>query len=144
SGVSTDAGDVGSSHSHLVEPELIRKRKLALWMSRTALPATYTVIYGLMPLMPFLAVMKDLGKSSQTAVASVWLFARWIAFIVLALGTWWHTRPRLLLWAAVAMLIAFFGMTLPPTHGLHPAVDLASMIAWQAVLGGALGIIYSA
>jgi MFS family permease len=144
--VCASAGNMNSAsaHSHVVEPELIRKRKLALWMSRTALPATYTVIYGLMPLMPFLAVMKDLGKSSQTAVASVWLFARWFAFIVLALGTWWHTRPRLLLWAAVAMLIAFFGMTLPPTHGRNPTVDLASMIAWQAVLGGALGIIYSA
>ena len=126
------------------EPELLRKRTLALWMSRTALPATYTVIYGLMPLMPFLGVMKNLSPPSQTAVASVWLFTRWIAFIVLALGTWWHTRPRLLLWAAVAMLVAFFGMTLPPTHGRHPALDLAFMIAWQAVLGAALGMIYSA
>jgi hypothetical protein len=126
------------------EPELLRKRKLALWLSRTALPATYTVIYGLMPLMPFLGVMKGLGTSTQTAVASVWLFTRWFAFAALAMGTWWHTRPRLLLWAAVAMLIAFFGMTLPPTHGRLPGIDLACMIGWQAVLGAALGMIYSA
>jgi MFS family permease len=126
------------------EPELLHKRKLALWLSRAALPATYTVIYGLMPLMPFLGVMKGLSTSTQTAVASVWLFARWAAFATLALGTWWHTRPRMLLWAAVAMLVAFFGMTLPPTHGRLPAVDLACMIGWQAVLGAALGMIYSA
>jgi hypothetical protein len=126
------------------EPELVRVRTMALWMSRIALPATYTVIYGLMPLMPFLGVMKHLHTSTQTAVASVWLFTRWAAFIVLAMGTWWHTRPRLLLWAAIAMLVAFFGMTLPPTQGRSPGVDLACMIGWQAVLGAALGMIYSA
>jgi hypothetical protein len=126
------------------EPELVRVRTLALWMSRTALPATYTVIYGLMPLMPFLGVMKNLGTSTQTVVASVWLFSRFAAFVVLAMGTWWHTRPRLLLWAALAMLVAFFGMTLPPTLGRSPGIDLGCMIAWQAVLGAALGMIYSA
>jgi hypothetical protein len=135
--------DVSLPHTE-PEPELVRVRTLALWMSRTALPATYTVIYGLMPLMPFLGVMKNLTTSTQTAVASVWLFTRWAAFIVLAMGTWWHTRPRLLLWAAIAMLVAFFGMTLPPTHGRVPGIDLACMIGWQAVLGAALGMIYSA
>jgi hypothetical protein len=42
------------------------------------------------------------------------------------------------------MLLAFFGMTLPPTRGHSPGVDLASMIFWQIALGGALGMIYSA
>src|SRR5204863_7222779 len=60
-----------------------------------------------------------------------------------AMGSWWHTRPRTLLWAALLMLIAFFGMTLRPTQGVSPMIDLASMIAWQAVLGLALGMIYS-
>ena len=126
------------------EPELLHKRTLALWMSRTALPATYAVIYGLMPLMPFLPTIRALDTARQTAVASVWLWARLASFVLLALGSWWHTRPRILLWAAVAMLVAFFGMTLPPTHGRSPAIDLTSMILWQIVLGGALGMIYSA
>jgi MFS family permease len=125
------------------EPELLRKRKLALWLSRTALPATYTVIYGLMPLMPSLPVMRPLPTTIQTLVASVWLMTRWLAFLVLAMGSWWHTRPRALLWAAVIMLIAFFGMTLRPTSGASVTVDLISMIAWQALLGLALGMIYS-
>jgi MFS family permease len=125
------------------EPELLRKRQLALWLSRTALPATYTVIYGLMPLMPSLPAMRHLPTTLQTVVASVWLVTRWLAFLVLAMGSWWHTRPRALLWAAIIMLIAFFGMTLRPTHGASPAIDLTSMIAWQAVLGLALGMIYS-
>jgi MFS family permease len=126
------------------EPQLLHKRTLALWLSRAALPATYAVIYGLMPLMPFLSTIRPLDTAKQTAVASVWLWARLLSFIVLALGSWWHTRPRILLWAAVVMLAAFFGMTLPPTHGRSPAIDLASMILWQIVLGGALGMIYSA
>ena len=126
------------------EPELLHKRKLALWMSRTALPATYAVIYGLMPLMPYLQAIRVLDTARQTAVASVWLWARLLAFAVLATGSWWHTRPRLLLWAALLMLLSFFGMTLPPTHGSSPVIDLASMVFWQIVFGGALGMIYSA
>ena len=125
------------------QPELIHQRKLALWLSRTALPATYTVVYGLMPMMPSLPTMQQLPTQLQTVVADVWLITRGLTFVGLALGTWWHTRPRILLWAAVAMLVAFFGMTLPPTRGASPAADLASLIAWQAVLGAALGMIYS-
>lgn len=126
------------------QPQLLRSRTLALWLSRTALPATYVVIYGLMPMMPFLPVVEKLPTAAQTAVGSVWLLTRLIAFVALALSAWWHTRPRALLWAAVVMLVSFFGMTLRPTHGAWPALDLAMMIAWQAVLGLALGMIYSA
>ena len=144
-GYSQTSADAASTAPHIApEPQLLRKRKLALWLSRTALPATYTVIYGLMPIMPFLPVMKPLGTATQTLVASVWLVTRWIAFVVLALGSWWHARPRVLLWAAVLMLVSFFGMTLRPTGGASPATDLASMIAWQAALGLALGMIYAA
>jgi MFS family permease len=125
------------------EPELLRKRKLALWLSRTALPATYTVIYGLMPMMPSLPAMKNLPTSLQTVVGAVWLMTRWLAFLILALGSWWHTRPRVLLWAAVTMLVAFFGMTLRPTAGASPTTDLVSLIAWQALLGLAIGMIYA-
>ena len=125
------------------EPELLRKRQLALWLSRTALPATYTVIYGLMPMMPSLPVMRPLSTTLETVVGSVWLTTRLLAFIILALGSWWHTRPRALLWAAIVMLVAFFGMTLRPTGGASPTADLISMIAWQAVLGLAIGMIYS-
>lgn len=126
------------------EPQLLRSRTLALWLSRTALPATYVVIYGLMPMMPFLPVVQKLPTTAQTLVGSVWLLTRLVAFVALAMNAWWHTRPRALLWAAVAMLVAFFGMTLRPTHGASPGWDLAMMIAWQAVLGLALGMIYSA
>lgn len=125
------------------EPDLLRKRKVALWLSRIALPAAYTVIYGLMPMMPSLPTVRSLPVTLQTVVASVWLMTRWLAFIILAMGTWWHTRPRTLVWAAVVMLIAFFGMTIRPTQGASPEIDLTSMILWQAALGLAIGTIYA-
>lgn len=128
----------------LPEPDLLHKRKLALWLSRTALPATYTVIYGLMPMMPSLPTLRPLPTTLQTLVASVWLITRWLAFLALALSSWWHTRPRALVWAALIMLVSFFGMTLRPTQGASPMADLVCMILWQAVLGLAIGMIYSA
>jgi len=130
------------------EPQLLRLQTLALWLSRVALPATYTVIYGLMPLMPSLPTMKRLSPENQTLVGSVWLGTRWLAFVLLGLGTWWHTRPRALLWSAVLMLVSFFGLTLAPSvvfpaAHLSQVIDLTSLIAWQGVLGVALGMIYS-
>lgn len=129
------------------EAELLRARTLALWVSRLALPATYCVIFGLMPMMPSLPVMKPLDAHTQTLVGSTWLAARWLTFVLLALGTWWHTRPRVLLAAAWLMFSAFLGMTLRPSllWGATPVpgLDLAWMMACQALLGAAVGMIYS-
>jgi hypothetical protein len=130
------------------EPELLAVRTLALRVSRLALPATYVVIFGLMPMMPFLPVMRSLGTKAQTVVSSTWPAARWGAFAALALGSWWHRRPRLLLAAAWLMLIAFLAVTVRPTQFLSkthasPAFDLAWMVGWQAMLGIAMGVIYS-
>jgi hypothetical protein len=130
------------------EPELLQVRTLALWVSRLALPATYVVIFGLMPMMPFLPVMQSLGTRAQTVVSSTWPAARWGAFAAFALGTWWHRRPRVLLAAAWLMLVAFLAMTTRPTDlwgaaRSSPALDLAWMVGWQALLGASLGVIYS-
>jgi len=121
-------------------------RTLALWLSRVALPATYIAIFSLMALMPSLPVMRPLSRDTQTVVASVWMASRLLAFIALGLGTWWHTRPRLLLIAAIVMLVSYFGVTVRPSdiigHG-SAATDLGAMIIAQFLLGLALGMIYS-
>lgn len=126
---------------------LLQRRTLALWLSRVALPATYVVIFSLMALMPSLPVVRQLGEARQTILSSVWMASRTVIFVLLGLTTWWHARPRLLLVAAVIMLVAFFGVTVRPSdllgRGLG-ALDIGSMIAWQLVLGAALGLIYSA
>ncbi len=131
------------------EPELLRVRTLALWLSRMALPATYVVIYSLMALMPSLPVMKSLDATTQTLVGSTWMISRWLTFIVLGFGVWWHTRPRVMLLAAVAMLVSFARLTAQPSHWFGSVaspqtLDLTAMILWQIVLGVTLGMIYSA
>ena len=129
------------------EPELLQVRTVGLWLSRLALPATYVVVFGLMPMMPFLPVMQSLGTRAQTVVSSTWPAARWGAFAAFALGTWWHRRPRILLAAAWLMLVAFLAVTLRPTDLLTarfpPAFDLVWIVGWQAMLGMAFGVIYS-
>src|SRR5213075_175303 len=60
----------------------------------------------------------------------------WITFVMLGTSVWWHTRPRILLFAAIAMLVAFVGVT------LFPALEL--MVLSQLLLGAAMGIIYAA
>ncbi len=129
------------------QPELLRVRTLALLLSRIALPATYVVIFSLMALMPSLPIMKQMDPSAQTLLGSAWMASRWLTFLAMGIGAWWHTRPRLLLIAAVAMLIAFFGVTLRPSDfmpGASRSLDIGSMIGFQLVLGVALGMIYSA
>jgi hypothetical protein len=128
------------------EPELLAKRTLAMWLARIALPATYVVIYSMMAMMPSLPVMQRLSTAQQTTVSSVWMAARFITFLTLGFVTWWHTRPKLLLGAAVVMLVAFLEITIPlsalaPRAGF--SADLGAMIGWQIVLGAALGIIYA-
>jgi MFS family permease len=130
-------GGVDQPSGHVApEPELLRARTLALWLSRIALPATYVVIYSLMAMMPSLPVMQSLEPTWRTPLASVWILARFIMFIMLGATTWWHTRPMLLLASAAVMLVAFVGVA--------SGASFASMVAWQIVLGAVMGMIYSA
>jgi MFS family permease len=144
------------------EPELLAKRTLAMWLARISLPATYVVVFGLAAMMPLLPVMQPLDTAQRTMVGSVWMIARFLAFLYLGATVWWHTRPRVLLVAAAMMLVAFVGVTVRPSEilsaGPSPrvtldlsvraaipyAVDLASMISWQIALGAMMGMIYSA
>lgn len=144
--LASNAPSESASHAPRPLPEaaLFRQRRRALWLSRISLPATYVVIYGLSALMPSLPVIERLPTQSATLLSSVWLAARWLAFLILGATLWWHTRPMLLLWANILMLAAFLGIVLP---GARSAADAGSaityMIAWQVALGFAMGIIYS-
>jgi MFS family permease len=113
--------------------------KLALVLSRISLPATYVVIYSLMAMLPSMPGIKALGTSAGTAVCSVWMAVRCLAFLALGLTHWWHSRPRLLLVAGFGMLIGFVGTVGPATQLGH----LGWIIAAQILLGAAMGIIYS-
>jgi len=143
-------GSTSSGHAHLeAEPELLRVRTLALWMSRLALPATFVVISSLLAAMPTLPLVLRLDPAARTVVGSVWMAARWVAFLVLGATVWWHTRPRALLTAALLLLAGFIAVTLRPQWlpgepELSTGPWLLWMVGWQVVLGLALGLIYAA
>ncbi len=139
--------DESHAHAMPVEPELLRLRTTALWLSRVALPATYVLIYSLMALMPSLPVFRTLDPARQTLVGSTWMATRLLAFLLLGMTNWWHTRPRILIAAAWLMLIAFLATVIRPSdllgHGTQ-STDLLAMILSQILLGFALGLIYAA
>ena len=134
------------------EAALLDKRELALWLSRIALPTTFCLIYSLGAIMPSLRLIGELPKAGQTAVASVWMAGRVLAFMLLITTTWWHTRPRLLLGASVIMVIAFLGICVRWSDlaagiglGRHSlAADIVWICSWELVLGMVMGLIYSA
>jgi hypothetical protein len=100
-----------------------------------------------MAMMPSLPVMERLSPVTQTVVGSAWLGARWLAFLLLGTSTWWHTRPRVMLLAAGAMLVSFLGITIAPSVLLGPSAqvaDVASMVAWEIAMGLSMGMIYAA
>lgn len=118
------------------EPQLLAQRTQALWLARIALPSTYVVIYSLSAIMPLLPVMKSLDQATQTLVASSWLASRWLTFWFLGATRFWHTRPRMLLGAALLMAVSFIAITSP--------LGLTGMILAQLLLGVSVGLIYTA
>jgi MFS family permease len=122
-----------------------RRNRLALWLSRIALPSTYVIIFSLAPALPSLHAIKQLSPAIATLVASIWLIARAITFIIAGNTTFWHKRPGLMLVASVTMLFAFMGIIIP---GALTEMDLtqaiAAMAIAQIVLGFSIGTIYSA
>jgi MFS family permease len=127
------------------EPELLQSRKLALWLSRIALPAMYVVNYALGAILPTLPIMQHFTPTQQTLCGSVWLVARTLGFAVLGFNVFWHTRPRLLLLASVGLLLAFVIVTLAPSQFVRAsfAVDLTTMLCGQILLGVAMAMIYT-
>ncbi len=130
------------------EPELIPMRTRALWLARIAMPASYVAVYSLSAMMPSLPVLRPLDTQWRTIVGSVWLVARFGTFLLLGMTVFWHTRPRLMLLAAIVMLVAFLGVGIRPGDlagvNFPHWVNLLSMMLWQILLGASMGLIYSA
>jgi MFS family permease len=131
------------------EPQLQRIRQLALWLARVSLPAVFVLGYSLLAMLPSLPVLEGMTTANKTLIASIWMAARFLAFVLAGMTTAWHTRPRLLLAASALMLLSFWGITLRPSDLLNlpglatGGIDLASMIIWQVALGLSMGMIYS-
>ena len=125
--------------------EIVRRLRLALWLSRIALPSTYVVIYSIAPAMPSLHAIKQLPPATATLAGSVWLIARAAAFVATGNTTFWHKRPSLMFLASIAMLFAFIGTIIPGSlAGMDLIRALSIMAAAQIILGFSIGTIYSA
>jgi MFS family permease len=137
-----------TSHPHLnPEPELLRARTVALWLSRISVPASYALVYALSALLPSLATVKQLPTWAATLAGSVWLLSRWLTFLLLGFSTWWHTRPRALLVAAWLMLAGFAAVAWQPSHTLGNSklvLDIGWLVLCQILIGVSIGLIYSA
>ena len=60
---------IGSPPAHLEpEPELLRVRTVALWLSRISVPASYALVYSLSALLPSLGRIKELPTWAATLV----------------------------------------------------------------------------
>jgi hypothetical protein len=139
----TPAADQPAAGHMDVELELLHHKRLAMWLSRIALPATYMVMIALAAMLPTLPAIAQLRPTVATLIEAVWMSARVATFALLGATTWWHTRPRMLLWGCLLMFVAFLAGVIPPSRGTG-AFALASVVFWQIGLGFAFGYIYSA
>lgn len=143
-----DADHDAGGDVHLeAPPELRRKRVLAMRLARLALPASYTVIYSLVPLLASRPEVAALDGWVQGLAVSVWMVMRVVVFWGMGVSSFWHTRPGLLMGAVVAMALAFagaaFGFVGASAEGTSDAMRLAWLIGMQALLGVTLGVIYA-
>ncbi len=129
----------------LLDETTVHRHRLALWLSRIALPSTYVVVYSIAPALPSLHAIQQLPPTIATLVGSTWLIARAAAFAITGSTTFWHRRPGLMFLASVTMLCAFVSTIVP---GALTEMDLAhalsAMVIAQIVLGLSIGTIYTA
>ena len=138
----------GKPESSAEESPAMRLR-LALWLSRIALPSTYLIIFSLAPVLPTLHAIEQLSPTLATMQCSIWFMARAAAFIILGNATFWQRRPVLTLAAGVTMLTGFLGTIVSgsltePGIGAGLGTALFLMAAAQILLGLSLGTIYAA
>ena len=116
---------------HHVRPGMA---KAFLHMAWVANPFAYVAMNTLIPLIPALASRFHLTTTLAGFVASVWLFARLGAFVLLWRWTAWHYRFGWLLGAFAVMVASFVVLLLTSS--------LAVVVAAQLVFGVAVGLLY--
>src|SRR5262245_56009929 len=98
-------------------------------------PFAYIAMVTVIPLIPDLAARMGLSTTQAGFVASVWMFARLLAFIGLWRWPGWHYRFGWLASAYVVMVLSFAALLL--------VTNLAVIVIAQLGFGLAVGLIYS-
>ena len=145
------AGDPAQSIAYsnasapVIDETIMRRNRLALFLSRIALPSTYVAVYSLSPAMPSLHAIRQLTPTMATLVACIWLVARATAFVVAGATTFWHKRPALIFLASVTMLLAFILTVVPGALAqIRLAHALLAMAIGEILFGFSIGVIYAA
>jgi predicted MFS family arabinose efflux permease len=110
------------------------KAKSFLRMAWLANPFAYVAMSTIIPLIPDMAARFGLSTAMAGFVASVWMFARLGAFVVLWKWTDWHYRFGWLMGAYVVMVGSFLALLMGPS--------LAVIVVAQITFGLAVGLIY--
>ncbi|HEY2952365.1 MAG TPA: MFS transporter, partial [Verrucomicrobiae bacterium] len=114
-----------------VPPSLAKSFLRMAWLAN---PFAYVAMNTIIPLIPNLAVRLNLSTALAGFVASVWMFARLFAFVLLWRWTAWHYRFGWLLASYVVMVASFAALLLVP--------NLAVIVVAQLAFGLAVGLIY--
>ena len=116
---------------HSADPATAKTFLRLAWLAN---PFAYIAMNTIVPLIPELAIKMNLSTSEAGFVASVWMFARFFAFVGLWFWTGWHYRFGWLMAAYVAMIGSFAALLLVP--------NLIVIVSAQLVFGFAVGLIY--
>jgi predicted MFS family arabinose efflux permease len=108
--------------------------KSFLWMAWLANPFAYVAMNTIVPLLPDVAARLNLSIALAGFVGSVWMFARFFAFVLLWRWTSWHYRFEWLIGSYVTM-VASFGLLLLSSN-------LFVVVVAQFAFGLAVGLIY--
>lgn len=105
-----------------------------LKMAWLANPFAYVAMNTVLSVIPGLAHKFELTVAQSGLFCSIWLFARFSAFVLLWRWTGWHYRFRWLLMAFLALIAGFLMILLAP--------GLWLVALGQIVFGLAVGLIY--
>ena len=108
--------------------------KAFLWMAWLANPFAYVAMNTIVPLLPDLAARLNLSIALAGFVGSVWMFARFFAFVLLWRWSSWHYRFGWLIGSYVVMVASFASLLL--------ASNLVVIVVAQLAFGLAVGLIY--
>lgn len=111
-------------------PQAARFLRLA-WLAN---PFSYIAINTLVPVLPNLSDKFGLTPQAGGFFCSIWFFARFLAFVILALWPGWHYRFRHLAAAYVGLIATFAGIFLAP--------NLWVVAFLQCAFGWCIGLIY--
>lgn len=123
-------------HPHRPNERQVTRLKSLLLSSRWSMFGSYTLLFLLAPLLPFIFSDLGYGPGPATAMASLIDLSRFLTFAAMQYWIGWHGK-RSVLFATVALMPIGFLMTLL-------GADLGTVLLGEVIFGAAAGLTYYA